>query len=157
MSLTKTICRDREMRIRLNWLVLGGITITFVFLFPIITEFLDCALKNGVYVSLDKARYTVEEKPILTIKNCGPNEITFGSEYKIEKFIDEEWVEVPAYDLDVPWAWPAAQCILPSGQSFRQSIDLSEFGLGDYRVGKTVRDEVTERSRIFKVKFEVMS
>jgi len=141
------------MRIRLNWLVLGGITITFVFLFPIITEFLDCALKNGVYVSLDKARYTVDEKPILTIKNCGPNEITFGSEYKIEKFIDEEWVEVPA----MPWAWDAARRILPPGQSFRQSIDLSGFSPGDYRVGKTVRDEVTEMSRIFKVKFEVMS
>ena len=142
---------------RLNWLVLGGITITFVFLFPIITEFLDCALKNGVYVSLDKARYTVEEKPIFTIKNCGPNEITFGSEYKIEKFIDDEWVEVPAYNLDVPWAWEAALRILPPGQSFRQSIYLSGFSPGDYRVGKTVRDEVTEMSRIFKVTFEVTS
>ena len=138
---------------RLNWLVLGGITITFVFLFPIITEFLDCALINGVYVSLDKTRYTVEEKPILTIKNCGPNEITFGSPYKIEKFIDEEWVEVP----DVPWAWDAARRILSPGQSFRQSVDLSGFSPGDYRVGTTVRDEVTEMSRIFKVKFEVMS
>ena len=138
---------------RLNWLVLGGITITFVFLFPIITEFLDCALKNGVYVSLDKTRYTVEEKPILTIKNCGPNEITFGSKYNIEKFIDEEWVEVP----DVPWAWDAARRILSPGQSFRQSVDLSGFSPGDYRVGTTVRDEVTEMSRIFKVKFEVMS
>ena len=141
------------MRIRLNWLVLGGITIIFVFLFPIITEFLDCALINGVYVSLDKTRYTVEEKPILTIKNCGPNEITFGSVYNIEKFIDEEWVEVP----DVPWAWDAARRILSPGQSFRQSVDLSGFSPGDYRVGTTVRDEVTEMSRIFKVKFEVMS
>jgi hypothetical protein len=145
------------MRIRLNWLVFGGITVTFVFLFPIITEFLDCALKNGVHVSLDKTSYMVEEKPILTIKNCGPNEITFGSEYKIEKFIDGEWVEVPAFNLDVPWAWDAAQRILPPGRSFRQSIDLSGFDLGDYRIGKTVRDEVTERSRIFKVKFVVMS
>jgi hypothetical protein len=141
------------MRIRLNWLVLGGITITFVFLFPVITGFLDCALKNGVYVSLDKASYTVEEKPILTIKNCGPNEITFGSEYKIEKFIDEEWVEVPA----MPWAWDAARLILPPGQSYKQSIDLSGFIHGDYRVGKIVRDEETEMSRIFKVKFDVMS
>lgn len=145
------------MRIRLNWLVLSGITITFVFLFPIITEFLNCAIKNGVYMSLDKASFTVEEKPILTIKNCGPNEITFGIEYKIEKFIDEEWVEVPAFNLDVPWAWTAALYILPPGQSFSQSIDLSGFGPGEYRVGKTVRDEVTERSRIFKVKFEVTS
>lgn len=145
------------MRIRRDWLLLGGITISFVFLFPIITGFLDCALKNGVRVSLDKASYTTEEKPILTIKNCGPNEITFGYEYEMEKFIDEEWVEVPALNLDVPWAWPAALCILPPGQSFRQSIDLSGFGPGDYRVGKTVRDEATERSRIFKVKFEVTS
>jgi hypothetical protein len=145
------------MRIRLNWLVLGGITITFVFLFPIVTESLDCALKNGVYMSLDKASYTVEEKPILTIKNCGPNEITFGIEYKMEKFIDEEWVEVSALNLDVPWAWPAALRILPPGRSFRQSIDLIGLEPGDYRVVKTVRDEATERSRIFRVKFVVMS
>ena len=128
-----------------------------VSLSPIITVFLNCTLKNGVYVRLDKDKYNVKEKPFLKIINCGPNEITFGIEYKMEKIIDKEWVEVPAIRRDVPSAWPAGLIVLPPCKAFRQSIDLSGFSLGDYRVGKTVKDEVTEISRTFKVEFKIIN
>jgi hypothetical protein len=114
----------------------------------------NCLSKNGVYIRLDKANYTVDEKPVLTIKNSGPNEITFGVDYEIYMKVGEDWVEVPA--LGPNTAWTAALCILPHCKSYRQLIDLSRFGPGDYRVFKTVRDEVTGVSTTFVVKFKII-
>lgn len=156
-SQIKIIGRDRRIGIKLGWLVIGGIAIVLVSLSPIITVFLNCIFENGVHVRLDKAKYTVKEKPVLKIINCGPNEITFGIDYKMEKMIDEEWVEVPAIRRAAPWAWPAGLIVLPPGKAFRQSIDLGGFSLGDYRVGKTVKDEVTEISRTFKMEFKIIN
>jgi len=67
--------------------------------------------------------------------------------------VGEDWVEVPALGPNA--AWTAARCILPYCKSFRQLIDLSRFGPGDYRVLKTVKDEVTEVSTTFVVKFRI--
>ncbi len=128
-----------------------------VSLSPIITGPLNCALKNRVYIRLDEAKYIVKDKPVLMISNCGQNEITFGYAYKMEKMINGEWVEVPAIHRDVPSAWPAGLIVLPPSKEFRQSIDLSGFTLGEYRVCKTVKDEVTEISRTFKIKFKIIN
>ncbi len=141
------------MKLHARWLIVGGTAIWLVSLSPIITGLLNRALKNRIYIRLDKAKYTVKDKPVLKISNCGPNVISFGYAYKMEKMINGEWVEVPATHRDVPSAWPAGFIVLPPSKEFRQSIDLSGFDLGEYRICKTVKDEVTEISKTFKKKF----
>ena len=134
-------------------MIVCGIVVTFVSLYLMVTFSHNRLLKNGVYIRLDKANYTVEEKPVLTIKNSSPNEITFGVDYEIYMKGGEDWVEVPALCPNA--AWTAARCILPYCKSYRQLIDLSRFGPGDYRVLKTVRDELTRVSTTFVVKFKI--
>lgn len=144
------------MKMHARWLIFGGIIITFVSLFPIIAGQLNCAVKNRVYLRLDKAEYTVEEKPVLKIINCSPNAITFGYAYSMEKMIDGEWVEVPAIRRNESWAWPAILIGYAPGGVYRQSIDLSGFDPGEYRVCKTIEDEATENSRTLKTEFKVI-
>jgi hypothetical protein len=144
------------LKMHARWLIFGGIIIAFVSLFPTIAGLLNCAVKNGVHLRLDKAEYTVEEKPVLKIINCSPNRFTFGHAYSMEKMIDEEWVEVPAIRRNEEWAWLAWLRVLPPGGVYRQLIDLSGFDPGEYRVCKTIKEEATENSRTLKTGFKVI-
>jgi len=113
-------------------------------------EILD--INKGVSVKLDNSHYT-DKNAILTITNYGPNAISFGSQYKIERKEVEIWVEVSPFPPIS--AWTAELNMLKPGKSSNYTIKIDTLAQGEYRVSKTIKDEATQKNITFILEFEI--
>jgi hypothetical protein len=106
----------------------------------------------AVRVQLDAYSYA-DERPVLSITNYGSNVVTYGSEYKIERRKGESWIEVSPFPPNS--AWTAVAIIVRPGETRKQSIKIDGLEPGEFRLSKTVRDEVIEKSTTFIMEFEI--
>lgn len=107
--------------------------------------------KLNATMTLDKSEYTREEEHTLMITNYGPTQIVFGEAYKIEKLVNGKWVEVTTNEV-----WIMVANILSPGDSYRQSVKLTKFQSGDYRISKLVSAEGTIISEKLTVEFKII-
>jgi hypothetical protein len=99
-------------------------------------------------MTLNKARFRVGEKPVLIIRNYGSTVVNFGVPYRIERAVNNEWVEV---SWDRVWILPL--CILEPGDTYRQKADLPRLQPGEYRFSNTVSAEGTYLSETLTAEF----
>jgi len=104
-----------------------------------------------VSVRLNKETFSVNDRAELIITNRGPKEVTYGSQYDIEKLEGEEWVEVSLFPS--PFAWTAELRILPAWGATRQKIKIDTLEPGHYRVHKKMNIEAGEAT--FTVEFDI--
>ncbi len=103
-----------------------------------------------VILSLDQESYRHDETVTLTIRSLRTGSVQFGTPFKIQRFDDGDWVDVP-FGLgwvDMPEGrsavWTSIMIVLSPGQAYRQSFRPPEHFFegsrpGRYRVIKEVR------------------
>lgn len=83
-------------------------------------------------ISLNVANQTSDEA-VWEIRNEGQVAVTFGVAYRLEKYVDGNWRDVP---LDLAFIEIAIE--LAGGESYENAFSLSELTKGEYRLIKTV-------------------
>ena len=129
--------RDR-LSSRKLWLVFFAFAL-FMFLDyhskPVVAAF-DVEMRTG------RAEYLQGEDPMLIIRNRGPNTVTFGYYYRIQRHQDGDWVTIP-FKENV--GFPAWLMILEPGKKYWYRIHFG--GLievpheGRYRIAKELSIE----------------
>lgn len=104
-----------------------------------------------VSVKLNKDVFSVNDKAQLIFTNRGSKEVTYGSQYDIEKLEGDEWVEVSPFPS--PSAWTAELRILPAWGATRQQIKIDTLEPGHYRVHKKIDIEAGEAT--FTLEFDI--
>jgi len=111
----------------------------------------ESSISLTVSVRLNKDVFSVNDKAKLIFKNTGSKEVTYGSQFDIERLEGEEWVEVSLFPS--PYAWPAILIVLPAWGTTRQEIKIDTLGPGHYRVHKKVNIEAGEAT--FTLEFDI--
>jgi len=111
----------------------------------------EASISLPVSVKLNKDTFSVNEKAELIFKNRGSKEVTYGSQYDIERLEGEEWAEVSPFPS--PYAWTAELRILPAWGTTRQQIKIDTLEPGHYRVHKEVDTEAGEAT--FTLEFDI--
>jgi hypothetical protein len=111
----------------------------------------EASISLPVSVKLNKDTFSVNEKAELIFKNRGSMEVTYGSQYDIERLEGDEWVEVSPFPS--PYAWTAELRILPAWGMTRQEIKIDTLEPGHYRVHKKMDIEAGEAT--FTLEFDI--
>lgn len=145
--------RDRSSSRKL-WLVFFAFAL-FMFLDyhskPVVAAF-DVEMRTG------RAEYLQGEDPMLIIRNRGPNTVTFGYYYWLQRYQDGEWVTIP-FKENV--GFPAWLMILKPGGFYRYRIHFG--GLtevpseGRYRIAKELSIEDMDLTLIKYAEFYIRS
>ncbi len=106
-----------------------------------------------VIAMMNKHSFQSTDDATLFIANVGPNLITCGSLYTIEREVDQDWIEVSPFPPNS--AWTAEQRLLRPDRTSSQRIWIDTLESGLYRVSKTFEDSVTEESITLIVEFEI--
>jgi len=96
-------------------------------------------------LELDKSEYKIGEKPVMTIDNHGQTTLNFGTYYWYERLDEEEWVHVDWGER----AWTMPMLILYPNMKYQENLDVPFSDEGNYRVGKEIKAEGTNMTRIF--------
>jgi len=147
------VTRDRSSSRKL-WLVFFAFAL-FMFLDyhskPVVAAF-DVDMRTG------RAECLQGEEPMLIIRNRGPNTVTFGNYYWLQKHRDGEWVMTPFKENVV---FPAVLTILEPGDTNRQRIrfgGLTEMpGEGRYGIAKELSIEEMDLTLIKYAEFYIRS
>lgn len=101
------------------------------------------AIDNKTYLSAD-------EQVTITLQNNGPTFLTTGESYKIEKKVNNSWKVVP---LDI--SFEDIGILINPCDSYKQTIDIDQLHLGEYRVIKTLYADGLDLSATLAVEFVV--
>ena len=104
----------------------------------------------NAYMFLDKEEYDRFDDIILTIENNGTSEITYGTPYWYQKYVDGEWT-------DVPWnrGWVDILILHPPMTNSSETLDHPYFSSGRYRVCKEVARTGTDIRKGLKAEFTI--
>ncbi len=112
----------------------------------------------GVEMRTGKAEYFQGEDPMLIIRNRGPNTVTFGYYYWLQRYQDGEWVTIP-FRENV--GFPAWLMILEPGEKYRDIVHFGGLvevpGEGRYRVAKELSIEEMDLTLIKYAEFYIRS
>ena len=112
----------------------------------------------GVEMRTGRAEYLQGEEPVLIIKNQGPNTVSLGSYYWLQKHWDDEWVTIP-FKENV--GFPAWLMMLEPGKEYRERIRFGGLvevpGEGRYRIAKELSIEEMELTLIKYAEFNIRS
>ena len=100
-------------------------------------------------LALDKGEYMIGESPVMTIVNLGPTTLNFGTYYWYERLDEGEWVHVDWGESG--WAMP--MLILYPNKEYQENLDVPFSDEGIYRVGKEIKADGTNITRIYFVDF----
>ena len=110
----------------------------------------------GVEMRTGRAEYLQGEEPMLIIRNRGPNTVTFGYYYWLQRYQDGEWVTIP-FKENV--GFPAWLMILKPGGFYWYRI---HFGVlnevpseGRYRIAKELSIEEMDLTLIKYAEFYI--
>lgn len=112
----------------------------------------------GVEMRTGRAEYLQGVEPILIIRNNGPNTVTFGSYYWLQRLQDGEWVTI-SFKENV--GFPVWLMILEPGRFYRYRIHFG--GLtevpseGKYRIAKELSIEEMDSTLIKYAEFYIRS
>ena len=112
---------------------------------------------TDVELALDKEVYHPDDVIHFEIVNNGTGTISFGRPFGLEIWQNEAWVE-----LQLELMFTMEMLYLDEGETFTQSIDLSqlELEIGKYKLTKHVFDEENQQPRMlsgtFEIKFGIM-
>lgn len=86
-------------------------------------------------LATERPRYDKGDRIVrFTLANAGPTVLMLGTEFTVEKRVDDEWRVVP---LDL--AFPSIALYLLPGEADERSFDASGLGPGSYRIIKSIR------------------
>lgn len=112
----------------------------------------------GVEMRTGRTEYLQEEEPMLIIRNRGPNTVTFGSYYWLQRLQDGEWVTIP-FKENV--GFPAWLMMLEPGDKYREKIHfggLTEVpSQGKHRIAKELAIEEMDSTLIKYAEFYIRS
>ena len=107
----------------------------------------------NVVIELNKYVFESQDTAQLIIRNRDSHEITFGSDYIIQKLVDGEWVKAspfPPYS-----AFDTGLSILPEERTTTQEIKIDTLESGHYRVSKSINHERTKTELTFILEFDI--
>jgi len=90
----------------------------------------------NVIIGLNKYVFDSKDTAKLVIRNRDSHQITYGSDYIIQKLVDGEWVKVSLFPPR--GAFTAIALSLPAGRTTTQEIKIDTLEPGHYRVHKKV-------------------
>jgi hypothetical protein len=112
----------------------------------------------GVEIRTENAEYLQGEEPVHIIKNQGPNTVTFGKYYRLQRYQDGDWVTIP-FRENV--GFPALLMILKAGEKYSDRIHFGFFtevpGEGRYRIAKELSIEEMDLILIKYAEFYIRS
>ncbi len=110
----------------------------------------------GVEMRTGRAEYLQGEEPVLIIKNQGPNTVSFGSYYWLQRHRDGDWVTIP-FRENV--GFPAWLMMLEPGKEYRERIRFGGLvevpGEGRYRIAKELSIEEMDLTLIKYAEFYI--
>ena len=109
----------------------------------------------NVIMGLNKYVFDSQDTAQLFIRNRDSHEITFGSDYIIQKLVDGEWVKASPFPPNS--AFTAILLVLPAGRTTTQDIKIDTLESGHYRVRKTIGHERTQTELTFNLEFDIHS
>jgi hypothetical protein len=102
-------------------------------------------------LSTDKKLYQNDDKEaMLTLSNYGPTFLMLGKSYIVEKKVNEEWRMVP-----LELAFEDIGIILPVGDNYEQTVDLSSLDPGEYRFVKDFHVDGLDLSATLATEFSI--
>lgn len=76
--------------------------------------------------------------------------MAFGKPYSIEKNIDSEWKTVPSGEI-----FDSIGIMLHPGDQYKQTVDISRLGKGEYRIVKSVHADSLDLSAELTAEFVI--
>jgi len=98
----------------------------------------------------DKEVYRGRDEMTLHLENFGPTALSFGTEYTIERFENDEW-----HTLRSNQVFPAIGLAAKPGDIYKDTIRLPDLPAGDYRIVKQMRGDGTEIEAALAAYFQV--
>lgn len=89
----------------------------------------------------------------MIIRNEDSHQLTFSTDYAIQKLVDEEWINAAPFPPNS--AFTSSLKIFPPGGSTTQEIKIDTLESGRYRVRKTVNHERSQTELTFTLEFDI--